>query len=73
MTSLFQEVSPGAAEETPTRQITVTVNGESRTAVVEPRLVLAHLLRQGSPDRHAHRAATHPTAGPAPSSSTASR
>ena len=46
MTSLFQEVSPGAAEDTPTRQITVTVNGESRTAVVEPRLVLAHLLRQ---------------------------
>jgi aerobic carbon-monoxide dehydrogenase small subunit len=47
MTSLFQEVSPGAAEETPTRQITVRVNGESRTAVVEPRLVLAHLLRNG--------------------------
>jgi aerobic carbon-monoxide dehydrogenase small subunit len=47
MTSLFQEVSPGAAAETPTRQITVTVNGVSRTAVVEPRLVLAHLLRQG--------------------------
>ena len=47
MTSLFQEVSPGAAEDTPTRQITVTVNGDRRTAVVEPRLALAHLLRQG--------------------------
>jgi aerobic carbon-monoxide dehydrogenase small subunit len=29
------------------RRITVTVNGETRTAEVEPRLLLAHLLRQG--------------------------
>ena len=47
MTSLFQEVTPGAAEEVPVREITVTVNGERRSAVVEPRLMLAHLLRQG--------------------------
>ena len=47
MTSLFQEVTPGAAEEIPVREITVTVNGERRSAVVEPRLMLAHLLRQG--------------------------
>ena len=47
MTSLFQEVNPAAAEEIPVREITVTVNGERRSAVVEPRLMLAHLLRQG--------------------------
>jgi carbon-monoxide dehydrogenase small subunit len=29
------------------RRITVSVNGESRTVQVEPRLLLAHLLRQG--------------------------
>lgn len=29
------------------RSITVTVNGEAHTAEVEPRLLLAHLLRQG--------------------------
>jgi len=29
------------------RSITVTVNGATRTAEVEPRLLLAHLLRQG--------------------------
>jgi carbon-monoxide dehydrogenase small subunit len=47
MTSLFQEVTPAAAEEVPVRQITLTVNGQQRSAVVEPRLALAHLLRQG--------------------------
>jgi carbon-monoxide dehydrogenase small subunit len=47
MTSLFQEVTPAAAEEIPVREITVTVNGQQRSAVVEPRLALAHLLRQG--------------------------
>jgi carbon-monoxide dehydrogenase small subunit len=30
-----------------TRRITVTVNGESSTVEVEPRLLLAHLLRNG--------------------------
>jgi carbon-monoxide dehydrogenase small subunit len=29
------------------RSVTVTVNGEEHTAEVEPRLLLAHLLRQG--------------------------
>ena len=29
------------------RRVTITVNGERRTADVEPRLLLAHLLRQG--------------------------
>ena len=31
----------------PTRRITITANGEARTVDVEPRLLLAHLLRQG--------------------------
>ena len=31
----------------PVRRVTITVNGEKRTADVEPRLLLAHLLRQG--------------------------
>jgi carbon-monoxide dehydrogenase small subunit len=47
MTSLFQEITPAAADEIPVREITVTVNGQARSAVVEPRLMLAHLLRQG--------------------------
>jgi len=46
MTSLFTEISePG--EGIPTRRVTITVNGERRTAEIEPRLLLAHLLRQG--------------------------
>lgn len=38
---------PVAETDVPTRRITVTVNGERRVAEVEPRLLLAHLLRQG--------------------------
>lgn len=48
MSSLFEEIpveSPGSA--VPTRRVTITVNGEKRAAEVEPRLLLAHLLRQG--------------------------
>ena len=47
MSSLYDEVAPAPAEGVPTRRITVTVNGEPRTVDVEPRLLLAHLLRQG--------------------------
>jgi aerobic carbon-monoxide dehydrogenase small subunit len=47
MTSLFEEISPGAASGVPTRRVTITVNGETRVAEIEPRLLLAHLLRQG--------------------------
>lgn len=46
MTSLFEEVrteAPGV----PVRRVTITVNGQPRTADVEPRLLLVHLLRQG--------------------------
>ena len=47
MTSLFEAVAPTAPGDVPTRRVTVTVNGEAHTANVEPRLLLAHLLRQG--------------------------
>jgi carbon-monoxide dehydrogenase small subunit len=47
MTSLYDEVSPAPAADVPTKRVTITVNGESRTVDVEPRLLLAHLLRQG--------------------------
>jgi len=47
MTSLFEEISPGPADGVPTRRVTITLNGEPRTVEVEPRLLLAHLIRQG--------------------------
>ncbi|GAB6984340.1 (2Fe-2S)-binding protein [Nocardioides pyridinolyticus] len=47
MTSLFEEVPATAGEDVPVRRVTITVNGQARTADVEPRLLLAHLLRQG--------------------------
>ena len=37
----------GEAAAPPVRKVTIRVNGESLSAVVEPRLLLAHLLRQG--------------------------
>jgi carbon-monoxide dehydrogenase small subunit len=47
MTGLYEEIREQPGEDVPTRRITVTVNGQTRTAEVEPRLLLAHLLRQG--------------------------
>jgi carbon-monoxide dehydrogenase small subunit len=47
MTSLYEEIPPAPPADVPTRRITVTVNGQKRTVDVEPRLLLAHLLRQG--------------------------
>jgi aerobic carbon-monoxide dehydrogenase small subunit len=47
MTGLYEEIREQPAGDVPTRRITVTVNGQTRTAEVEPRLLLAHLLRQG--------------------------
>jgi carbon-monoxide dehydrogenase small subunit len=46
MTSLFEEITPTAGD-VPIKRITLTLNGQSRTADVEPRLLLAHLIRQG--------------------------
>jgi len=47
MTSLYNEVAADPGADVPTRRITITVNGDPRTVDVEPRLFLAHLLRQG--------------------------
>ncbi|MFM1917710.1 MAG: hypothetical protein RJB01_1225 [Actinomycetota bacterium] len=47
MTSLYNEIPAAPAADVPTRRVTITVNGEQRTVEVEPRLLLAHLLRQG--------------------------
>jgi carbon-monoxide dehydrogenase small subunit len=46
MTSLFEEITTPATD-VPVRRVTITVNGVPRTLDVEPRLLLAHLLRQG--------------------------
>ncbi len=45
MSSLFEEIQTATPSQVPTKRITVRVNGEERTADVEPRLLLAHLLR----------------------------
>ena len=47
MTSLYEERRAPVSEGVAIRRITVKVNGETRIAEVEPRLLLAHLLRQG--------------------------
>jgi aerobic carbon-monoxide dehydrogenase small subunit len=47
MTTLFNEVPAAPIADAPVRRVTITVNGEERTADIEPRLLLAHLLRQG--------------------------
>jgi aerobic carbon-monoxide dehydrogenase small subunit len=47
MSSLFEEIPEPAEGDVPVRRVTITVNGERRTAEIEPRLLLAHLLRQG--------------------------
>jgi carbon-monoxide dehydrogenase small subunit len=46
MTSLYDEVQAAPAAGVEIRRITVNVNGTDRTVDVEPRLLLAHLLRQ---------------------------
>jgi aerobic carbon-monoxide dehydrogenase small subunit len=47
MTSLFSEITPDAPADVPVRRVSITVNGQRRVADIEPRLLLAHLLRQG--------------------------
>ena len=46
MTSHYDEVQAAPAAGVEVRRITVNVNGTDRTVDVEPRLLLAHLLRQ---------------------------
>lgn len=47
MTSLFEEVPVSTDDNISTTRVEVNVNGERRAAQIEPRLLLAHLLRNG--------------------------
>jgi carbon-monoxide dehydrogenase small subunit len=47
MTSLFEEITPVGSGDIPIKRITLRLNGVTRTVDVEPRLLLAHLIRQG--------------------------
>jgi carbon-monoxide dehydrogenase small subunit len=46
MTGLYEEIREEPAADVPVRRVSITVNGAKRRADVEPRLLLAHLLRQ---------------------------
>src|ERR1700704_1936969 len=47
MTSFFEEISPDTPDAVPMRRVTLTLTGKKRAAEIEPRLLLAHLLRSG--------------------------
>ncbi|MFZ2503573.1 MAG: (2Fe-2S)-binding protein [Nocardioides sp.] len=47
MSTLFEEVPAGAGDSVPVRRVALSVNGQRRVADIEPRLLLAHMLRQG--------------------------
>jgi carbon-monoxide dehydrogenase small subunit len=47
MSNLYEVLPPVTEDDVPVRKVTIRVNGEELSAVVEPRLLLAHLLRQG--------------------------
>jgi carbon-monoxide dehydrogenase small subunit len=47
MTSLYEELQPTPADDVPVTRVELRVNGEVRAAQIEPRLLLAHLLRNG--------------------------
>ena len=47
MTSLFEEVAVTTDDDVAVTRVNVRVNGARRAADVEPRLLLAHLLRNG--------------------------
>jgi carbon-monoxide dehydrogenase small subunit len=46
MTSLFEVMPAETAVDIPVRKLTVNVNGKQETLKVEPRLLLAHMIRQ---------------------------
>ncbi len=47
MTTLYSEPIRESASDVPVRRISFTINGLRKTAEVEPRLLLAHLIRYG--------------------------
>jgi carbon-monoxide dehydrogenase small subunit len=48
MTIVYSDRDDEAAGEIPLRRIRFTINGERKVAEVEPRLLLAHLIRRGA-------------------------
>jgi carbon-monoxide dehydrogenase small subunit len=47
MTTVYDDVSDAEPGEVPLRRIRFTINGKKKVAEVEPRLLLAHLIRRG--------------------------
>ncbi len=47
MTIVYDDPGDAAAEQVPMRRIAFTINGQRKIAEVEPRLLLAHLIRRG--------------------------
>jgi carbon-monoxide dehydrogenase small subunit len=47
MTLVYDEPSDEVSADIPRAKISITVNGQRKIAEIEPRLLLAHLLRQG--------------------------
>src|SRR6266436_2804415 len=47
MTMVYDDLGDGTTSDVPVRRIKFTINGEKKIAEVEPRLLLAHLIRRG--------------------------
>ncbi len=47
MTIVYDDLGDEAADDVPMRRIRFTINGQKKIAEVEPRLLLAHLIRRG--------------------------
>src|SRR6185312_9614389 len=47
MTTVYDDLSDSESGEVPLRRIRFSVNGKKKIAEVEPRLLLAHLIRRG--------------------------
>ena len=47
MTIVYDDRGDEETQDVPLRRIRFTINGEKKIAEVEPRLLLAHLIRQG--------------------------
>jgi len=73
MTIIYEETGEEGGAEIPQQRIMLRVNGRKAVAEVEPRLLLAHLIRHGMGLTGTHTAATPPTVAPARSSSMGAR
>jgi aerobic carbon-monoxide dehydrogenase small subunit len=47
MSSLYEEIRDQPADDVPVQRVSMIINGQKRMAEIEPRLLLAHLIRQG--------------------------